>query len=340
MTIKHLVFSGGGPSMIQTVGCLHHLEDTGYLARDNIESVYGTSAGAIVAILMCLKYDWPTIRDYIIGRPWHDLFAVKVQGIFDAYTKKGIFDQTTIEKGFKPLFDAKDISLKITLAEFFEYSGIDMHFFTFEINEFKMVDVSYKTHPALHLMKALHMTCSIPILVTPVCLEGKCYIDGGIICNYPLKYCLDTGVKEEEVLGFKNQYDDITNHIHSESTILDFMLCFLFKVIQSMSFKQPSVKYEVLCCANFLSIEVIRTALSSIDTRRLLYQNGIDAAVKYLTPSVSVLPVAEGILPVVEGILPVAEGILPEVEGCTLGRSLPVGCALGRSLKDGVEELN
>ena len=107
-----------------------------------------------------------------------------------------------------------------------------------------------------------------------------------------------------------------------------------------MSFKQPSVKYEVLCCANFLSIEVIRTALSSIDTRRLLYQNGIDAAVKYLTPSVSVLPVAEGILPVVEGILPVAEGILPEVEGCTLGRSLPVGCALGRSLKDGVEELN
>ena len=105
-----------------------------------------------------------------------------------------------------------------------------------------------------------------------------------------------------------------------------------------MSFKQPSVKYEVLCCANFLSIEVIRTALSSIDTRRLLYQNGIDAAVKYLTPSVSVLPVAEGILPVVEGILPEVEGCASV--GCALGRSLPVGCALGRSLKDGVEELN
>ena len=288
MTIKHLVFSGGGPSMIQSVGCLQHLADSGYLAMENIESIYGTSAGAVVAVIVCLKYDWATISDYIIGRPWNDLFSVNVQRIFEAYTKKGIFDQSTIEKAFKPLFDAKDISLKITLAEFFEYSGIELHFFTFEINEFKMVDISHKSHPTLPLMMALHMTCSIPILVTPVCLDGKCYIDGGIICNYPLKFCLDTGVSEEEVIGFKNQYDDITNHIHSESTMLDFILCFLFKVIQSMSLDriQPSIKYEVLCCTNFLSIETIRTALSSMDTRRTLYQSGIDAAIKYLTPVV------------------------------------------------------
>jgi hypothetical protein len=128
---------------------------------------------------------------------------------------------------------------------------------------------------------------------------------------------LDSGVKEEEVIGFKNQYDDITNHIHSESTILDFILCFLFKVIQSMSLDriQPSIKYEVLCCANFLSIETIRTALSSIDTRRTLYQNGIDAAIKYLTPSEEQSDAT----------------VLPEVECCA-----SVGCAL----KDGVEELN
>ena len=285
MTIKHLVFSGGGPSMIQTVGCLHHLAESGYLEMDKIESVYGTSAGAVVAVLVGLKYDWTTIRDYIVGRPWHDLFAVKVQGIFEAYTKKGIFDQTTIEKAFKPLFDAKDISLKITMKEFYEYSRFDMHLFTFEINDFKVVDISHTTHPTLPLMTALHMTCSIPILMTPVCLDRKCYIDGGIICNYPLKYCLDTGVNEEEVLGLKNQYDDITNHIHSESTILDFILCFLFKVIQSMSLDkiQPAIKYEVLCCTNFLSIETIRTAISSTDVRKTLYQNGIDAATRYLT---------------------------------------------------------
>ena len=284
MTVKHLVFSGGGPSMIQTLGCVQHLEENKFLVLDDVKTIYGTSAGAIVGTLLCLKYDWTTIRDYIIGRPWHDLFSIKVQSIFDAYTKKGVFDQTTIEKSFKPLLDAKDISLKITLLELYKYSGIELHLFTFEINEFKLVDISYLTHPTLPLMKSLHMTCSLPILVTPVCLDGKCYIDGGIICNYPLKYCLDTGVSEDELLGFKNQYDDITNHIHSESTLLDFVLCFLFKVIQSLSLDrvQPKVKHEVLCKTNFLSIEGLRTALNSFEKRKELYQSGIDAGAVFL----------------------------------------------------------
>ena len=284
MTFKHLVLSGGGPTMIQTMGCLQHLEENKYLDMKDIETIYGTSAGAVVAVLACLKYDWTTIHDYIIGRPWQDLFSIKVQGIFDAYTKKGVFDQTTIEKAFKPLFDAKDISLKITMAEFYEYSGIELHCFTFEINDFKVVDVSHASHPDLQLMTALHMTCSIPILVTPVCLDGKCYIDGGIICNYPLKYCLDSGKSEDEVLGFKNQYDDVTNHIHSESTLLDFVLCFLFKVIQNMSLDriQPKIKHEVVCCTNFLSIETMRTALSSVETRKELYKSGIGTAETYL----------------------------------------------------------
>ena len=295
MTVKHLVFSGGGPSMIQTLGCVQHLEENKFLDLTNIKTIYGTSAGAIVGTLLCLKYDWTTIRDYIIGRPWHDLFSIKVQSIFDAYTKKGVFDQTTIEKSFKPLLDAKDISLKITLLELYKYSGIELHLFTFEINEFKLVDISYLTHPTLPLMKSLHMTCSLPILVTPVCLDGKCYIDGGIICNYPLKYCLDTGVSEDELIGFKNQYDDITNHIHSESTLLDFVLCFLFKVIQSLSLDriQPKVKNEVLCNTNFLSIEGLRSALNSSEKRKELYQSGIDAAAVFLlgqVPSSQNLP--------------------------------------------------
>jgi predicted acylesterase/phospholipase RssA len=73
---------------------------------DNIESIYGTSAGAIVSILIALKYDWETLNDYIIKRPWHELFSINVKNIFDAYTNKGIFNRTIFEKCFKPFFDA------------------------------------------------------------------------------------------------------------------------------------------------------------------------------------------------------------------------------------------
>ena len=105
MTIKHLVLSGGGPILIQILGALEKLEQDGFLELAAIESIYGTSAGAIVGVLLSLHFDWETINDYIIKRPWHDVFLIKVENVLDAYTKKGIFDIRTVEKCFKPLLD-------------------------------------------------------------------------------------------------------------------------------------------------------------------------------------------------------------------------------------------
>jgi len=48
---------------------------------------------------------------------------------------------------YETFIDAKDISCDITLLEFYEYSKVEIHIFTFEINVFELVDVSYKTHP-------------------------------------------------------------------------------------------------------------------------------------------------------------------------------------------------
>ncbi len=52
MTIKHLVISGGGPTLFRTLGALQHLQETTFWKIDEIESIYGTSAGAIVAVLL------------------------------------------------------------------------------------------------------------------------------------------------------------------------------------------------------------------------------------------------------------------------------------------------
>jgi predicted acylesterase/phospholipase RssA len=285
MTIKHLVLSGGGPIMIQILAAIQHLESHNFIDLKNIESIYGTSAGAIIGVIICLQYDWETINEYIIKRPWQDVFKIKVEKIFESYSKKGIFDLKTIEKCFKPLFDAKDIPMDITLEDFYKYSNIELHFFTFEINEFKIDDVSYLTHPKLSLFTAIQMTCSLPILVTPVCINDKFYIDGGIVCNYPLKNCIDSGKNIDEILGFKNQYDtEKKSHINSDSTLLDFIMCFLFKVIYSLNtdYLQPSIKNEFLCKTDKMSIEMLKKSLSSIDVRKQLFNNGIEDAIFFL----------------------------------------------------------
>jgi len=283
MTIKHLVISGGGPSMIQSLAALQQLEENGFVNMKNIETIYGTSAGALVGILICLKYDWETINDYIIKRPWHDVFPIKVQNILDAYTKKGIFDIKTVEKCFKPLLDAKDLSMEITLEEFYKFSNIELHFFTFEINEFKMEDVSYLNYPTLPLLVAVQMTCGIPVLITPVCLDNKCYIDGGIVCNYSLKYCVDSGKKDEEILGLKNKYDKNSSLINIDSTMLDFLMTFLFKTVNSLNMDhiQPVIKNEVIFNTSHLSIDVLKNALRNIEVRKDLFNAGKETAVKF-----------------------------------------------------------
>ena len=223
MPIKHLVISGGGPTLVQALGAIQYVEQQKFIDLSNIETIYGTSAGAILGTLICLKFDWETINDYIIKRPWHEVFPINIQKIFDAYTKKGIFDIKTIEKIFKPLFSAKDLSLDISLQDFYEYSKIELHFFAFDINDFKIEDISYKTHPNISVIMALQMTCSLPVLVAPVCIDNKCYIDGGIVCNYPLNKCLEL-YNQDEILGIKNQYDkNDSNRVDSNSTMLDFL---------------------------------------------------------------------------------------------------------------------
>ena len=284
-TIKHLVMSGGGPSMIQTLGAIQYLEEEKIIDIKNIETIYGTSAGAIIGVLICLKYDWKTLHDYIINRPWQEVFPIKIQNIFDAYTKKGIFDNKTVEKCFKPLLNAKDIPMDISLKNFFEYSKIELHFFTFEINTFQIEDISYLTHPNISLITAIQMTCALPVLMTPVCIEDKCYIDGGVVCNYPLQNCIESNKNIEEILGFKNQYDNTNkNHVDSNSTLLDFIMCFLFKLIYNFSTEhiQPKIPLEVTYMVNKLSISILKSSLNSIELREELFKSGIESAKTFI----------------------------------------------------------
>jgi len=283
---KHLVISGGGPILLNILSAIQELEKEGILDISAIESIYGTSAGAIIAVILCLEYDWETVNDYFIKRPWHEVFHIKIQDMFDAYTKKGIFDLKTIEKCFKPLFDAKDIPLDITLSDFYKRNGKELHFFSFELNEYKVEDISYLTYPDLTLMTAIYMSCCLPLLFQPLFLNDKVFIDGGVACNYPLNYCIESGKNSGEILGFKNGFDleNSDTRINEDSTLLDFLLKFLFKAIFSVStnYVQPVILNEIVFEVE-LNLKTLHQFLSSIDARKEYFQSGLETAAKFIT---------------------------------------------------------
>jgi NTE family protein len=292
MTIQHLVISGGGVTGIKSFGILQHLELHDFWKIDNIQSIYATSAGAIVALLIALKFDWETINDYILLRRWHEAYPIGIQLFFDAFSKKGILGDEIAVTFFKPFFLAKDLSLEMTMKEFYEYSKIELHFFSLEVNSFQIENISYKTFPDLPVLKAIHMTCALPIIICPVILGEKCYMDGGVVNNYPLNVCMEEqGLEmDNEILAIKNDYNNETNaennsHIKNESTILDYIMIFINKLIMNVDTegKQRSVKHEILCKTEHIRLDTLKSALYSADFRKELLNSGIETARLFLS---------------------------------------------------------
>jgi len=289
MTIHHLVIAGGGQTLLQALGAIQHLEKKNFIQKENITSIYGTSAGGIVAVLYAFHFDWETLNDFIIKRPWNDVFPINVQNILDAYTNKGIFNEDVFKKFIKPLLDAKDLSLEITLKEFYEYSKIEIHFFTFEINNFIIEDISYLSHPEQRLIQVLQMTCGIPVLISPVCIENKCYIDCGMASNYPLNFCLNKFTNVDEILGIRYNYgsnsDNISyNQINSQSSLLDFIMNFLFKILDNLNStnNQSKIPNEIVCKASIMSISVLKSAIYSSEIRKDLIDCGMESAKEFI----------------------------------------------------------
>jgi predicted acylesterase/phospholipase RssA len=293
MTIKHLVISGGGPIGFSYLGAIEYLSDNGFLNMENIESIYATSIGAIVSVMLALKYDCPTIRKYVIERPWKDIFKLSAKQIMETYTNKGIYDIKITEKTFKPLLEANDLSINITLKEFYEYSQKDIHFFVFDLNAYKTVEITHTEYPNLLLIKAIYMSCSLPGIFIPTIMDDKCLIDGGPLANYPLNYCLRDHNNKEEILGFNFVYknEDGTecsgnNIINKEADMLDYVLALS---LNSVNYITTSIKYDnienvIECCSSTtsLTIDSISHTVGTIEGRQELYDKGIEYAKRFL----------------------------------------------------------
>lgn len=276
MPIQHLVFSGGGPTGMIYLGTLKQFELDGHFNISNITSIYGTSAGGILGVALCCKHDLDTIIEYLVKRPWHNAFSIRPEDLFNIYHNKGVLTRDVIDIFFKPLFRAKNISLDITMKDFYELSKIELHMYSLELNKFEVCDISYKTHPDLQVLTAVHMTSAIPVIFTPVIIGNKCFVDGGIINNYPLEYCLKNHPNSEhETLCFKNNYNNSYTQIDENSTVMDVVVSICQHLLATRINHLPDMPNQIIQPSNGLSIDYLQNTLSSQEFRQGLIDEGI-----------------------------------------------------------------
>jgi predicted acylesterase/phospholipase RssA len=273
-----LVISGGGQTGFTFYGVLREANKQGYWDIENIKSIYGTSVGMIVSIILCLKYDWETVDNYLINRPWHTVFKFDIYSVIQSFEKRGIFTVDTIAQILMPLFSGKDVPVDITLVEFYALNGIDLHFFATEVNSFKVVDISHKTHPDLRVIDAVYCSSTLPIIFAPHISGDECFVDGGVMCGYPIQQALDAGLDPDEIFALKKHNGpSASNMVTRDSSLFDFLMIILRKTIQVLNGREVGlVPNEILISGESVSIDGILDLAASKDAREKLINFGVD----------------------------------------------------------------
>lgn len=284
--IENLVISGGCASYIQTMGIIQEAELTLYNIK-NIKSIWAISSGTFIALFISLikdaEYDWNMINELIINSNIYELFEIDFKNIVNIVKKKGIYDITMLYGFLSPLFKIKNIPIDITLKEFYDkISNVNLFFYSFELNSFSLEEFSWITHPDLKLLEAIYMSCCIPLLFSPIIKTSidkpKCYIDAGIVNNYPINECLSYIGKENEnkVFGIntKNEMKN-TTEINKDISFINYMLIFILKILDKIyESNDIEISHQIVTSANYFNYNYTKSAIISSERRKELLEIG------------------------------------------------------------------
>lgn len=226
-----------------------------------------------------MDFDWDTLDDFFVKRPWEQLLHVSPERAFAAFAGKGIFDEQLFDRIIEPLLLAKDLPVDATLLDLYTLTGKPVFLYSHDINtpDFALTAISHISHPSLKVARALHMTCAIPVAFQPVFYEGGCYIDGGVVANIPInrsietiRLHIDTDVEFDTITVYRNGPREKT-HIEEvdpdKSNFISYMNHIIFKLVRSVNRDQEQIVIPDTVWCDVTRVGRITDWITSIGTR-------------------------------------------------------------------------
>tara|TARA_B100001758_G_C18414538_1_gene618456 strand:+ start:1131 stop:2024 length:894 start_codon:yes stop_codon:yes gene_type:complete len=284
--IKHIVLSGGGPNNIIQLGCLHELFEKKIININNIESVYATSAGALLGLTLILKYDINHVSDFFVKRPWHKVVNFEAKELLEMIENNGYMDMSFIEDIIDTFLTAKNISKDCSIIELYNISNIIFNIYVVELKTFNKLVINHENYPSMPIKTAILMSCALPPAFKPILYNGDYYIDGGMVCNYPINDCILRNVNKNEILGLHVTASDNCDDKFDETTSMPNYTLMLVKILIRNIQKQeyiPNINEIIINCKyNATNINAWK-ALIDDKIRKELYEKGIILAKEYIT---------------------------------------------------------
>ena len=197
--IKSIIISGGGHSVFTFYGIIKQALQSKYIVYENLESLYGTSAGSLICLLLALNIEPEVIDNYLINKPWQELFHLTFDSFMHLYETFGIFNSNVFADIFSHLFTYKELDVNITFEEFYQHNHLDIHIYSTKLENLEYTDFNHITTPTMKVLDAIHASCAVPFIFPPYKQETTYYLDGSIMIDLPLEPALEKHDKEEAI---------------------------------------------------------------------------------------------------------------------------------------------
>jgi NTE family protein len=197
--IKNLAIKGGGVKGVAYVGAIRELHKANLF--NNIQRFSGTSAGALLAGMICAGYDVDEIEKLMMSiqfakfkRGWSPFRIFTGYGL---YSGKYILDFVHNFLTHSPLNKINPPSLQLTARATFmdmKKAGCkELYVFACNTSMHDVTEFSADKTPHVLVAEAIRASMSIPYFFKAWKFSGNnpndhIYIDGGVVYNYPLTF--------------------------------------------------------------------------------------------------------------------------------------------------------
>lgn len=202
LPITNLVLEGGGVKGIAYVGALEVLDDLKIL--DKIENVAGTSAGAITACLVSLRYSSAEIKSIVFDLDFNS-FEDRKNPLRIA-TKYGLYAGDAFLKWITKLIVRKGLDAKATFADLKDAGYRNLKVFGTDLYTKGLQEFSFDETPEAIVAEAVRASMSIPLFFKSWQFSNgipndHIYVDGGVVLNFPINTFLEKEHKLGHTLG-------------------------------------------------------------------------------------------------------------------------------------------
>lgn len=210
---KYLILSGSGIKGLVCVGILNALENAGVLYDANgnfkLKGIAGTSFSSFFVALLGIGYTPIEIQSISLRLDTKKLRDRKLSNL-GLFRKHGAYKGSFIYDLLGRLIQAKFKNPNYTLYDLYKKKGIRLIMMTTDLIHKKSITLdALNEYGSLSIRTAVQMSMAMPFLFETIPYEGRLFVDGSLLNNYPINVFDDEG-PNPYVLGIRVISNDDT----------------------------------------------------------------------------------------------------------------------------------